>query len=88
MNSAAADLLSVLSLVFGLPSLFLPLAFAIRARDLWATVGVISLLGFCVVALAWAGSRPLAFGDQFLAAVSWVAALAVALAAHYSPRRS
>lgn len=88
MHSGAADLLFVLSLVFGLPSLVLPLAFAIRACDLWATVGVICLLGFSVVALAWAGSRPLAFGDQFLAAVLWLAALVLALAAYYSPRRS
>lgn len=88
MHTGAADLLFVLSLVFGLPSLVLPLAFAIRARDLWATVGVICLLSFCLVVLAWAGSKPLALGDQFLAAVLWLAAVALALAAHYSPSRS
>lgn len=88
MHSGAADLLFVLSLVFGLPSLLLPLAFAIRSRDLWTTVGVICLLGFCMVALAWAGSRPIAVGDQFLAGALWLAAFALAVAAHYSPRRS
>lgn len=86
MHSNAADLLFLLRLMLGLPSLFLPLAFAIKSKDTWAIIGVVILLAFGLVALAGAG--PLGYADQILAIILWFASFALALVAYYSPRNA
>ncbi len=87
MNSSALDLLHLLQAIFGLPTLALPLVFAIRAKDGWAIAGVIVLTMFCLTLLAGLGNGGVgAVFDQIIAIMLWFCAFLLGIAATYGRR--
>lgn len=87
MQNNGSDLMLLLQITSGPASVFLPLIFAIRSKDISAIIGVIVLLVFVLTALA--GSvKSGNFVDQILAIVVWLASMVLAVAAHYAPRKA